>query len=174
MRASTNNMQEFKAYVRENSPLLSQATHVLFTADNDDGSMGTANLDNVCDPSEVNGASVAIVENDDEPNDRLLVHELSHIIGMDHGYSEPWTSIVPQYYCQLSPEQYSNNAPWYFLRTMGGVQDDYVWSICNRCDLLISYQTKMLKDGKHCMLEMNEGKGRIQETSSQIIRHKEI
>ena len=143
-----------------NSSLLNKATHVLFTGDDKDNIHVIANQNTVCKPfnhpfnqGEHYIPSMAIVEknNENETIGWLLAHELGHNLGMQHGWEwEDKHKYVPKGYCtkeETGSVNFLNNLQHY---------GQYTWTICNRCDLLRSYQYHILNFGKYCLENLNE------------------
>ena len=161
--ATSQNMDLFANYLAEReSSLLNKATHVLFTGDNNDKVAGIANLNTVCRPyyhpmgNDDNngyfGPSIAIVErvHENKTIGWLLAHELSHNLGMQHSWEwEDNFGLVPKGYCTNE-----NTGGIGIMRTLQP-NGRHTWTMCNRCDLLKSYQTHMLKYGKYCLLDLN-------------------
>ena len=123
-----------------------------------DGVGGMARLDAVCIPyndpqhAHVNAATVEDW-NSTHPTSaigRFLSHELGHIIGMmhNHGWGNNYghTDIS---LCELDFDDKEKG----LVNIMRQLEPSHrrVWSICNRCDLLKSYQNQMKTYGKYCM-----------------------
>ena len=82
----------------------------------------------------------------------ILSHELGHLIGMNH--NRGWGNKFGHTDIELckSYTDIQTNGEHSIMRRLEP-DTRRVWSICNRCDLLKSYQKHMKKFGKYCMQE---------------------
>ena len=160
--ADGESMDIFAQYLTETgSTLLNKASHVLFTGDNGDDVLGIANFNTVCKPynhpkkfgdTNFYEPSITIVErvHDRETIGWLLAHELGHNLGMEHSWRwEDDFQYVPQGYCTRE-----NTGGTGIMRNLQK-NERHTWTMCNRCDLLNSYQKHILEYDKYCLLDLN-------------------
>ena len=94
----------------------------------------------------------------------ILSHELGHILGMDHNHG--WGNKfghtdIPM--CKSYTDGPSNGV----ISVMRRYEPDRrIWSICNRCDLLKSYQNHLKKYGKYCMQDNVNNLGDLNPTDT--------
>ena len=184
MHATEKNMNHFVAILKKANPsperlsnsFYYNATHVMFTnytqckSDNvgleDNCASGQASLASACASTRLYKSnyrlefgeflpSIAIVEkNPGGSFGWLLAHELGHVLGMDHdakweeGNERP---VVPKGYCNDVESGKLTN----IMRNLLAPKRR-TWSICNRCDLLITYQTEMIHFGYYCLAPQNK------------------
>ena len=138
-----------------------------------DNTAGRGAMDTVCIPynnPEVFYRAMATCEDfPNYPNDtlgHLLSHELAHTIGMDHSHG--WGNKfghTDESLCMLDEEE-KNNGLESIMRQHQPV-NRRVWSICNRCDLLISYQKQLKEHGKYCMQDNVKDLGDLKPTNTE-------
>ena len=98
---------------------------------------------------QTNFAARVIVERHENEtvNDKCLLHELGHIVGMGHNHDWSKHKYVPEDYCMISKSSKVQS----ILRTHNP-NKPYAWTICNRCDLLRRYQEiKLNKEWPDCL-----------------------
>ena len=180
LHATDENMYHFSDMLKKANPdpdLLSNpyfhnATHVMFTnytecnGDESKCASGQAFLGSACISTpflKPNSRyelgqflpSVAIIErNPGSSYGWLLAHELGHVLGMDH--DAKWEEsnerpVVPKGYCNDAESGKLSN----IMRNLLAPKRR-TWSICNRCDLLITYQTDMFHYGYYCLAPKNK------------------
>ena len=119
-----------------------------------DNVAGLANMGNVCN---ANYGSRSIVEQGQTSLIRVFLHEVGHNLGMGHnGSYEKNIEGIPKGLC--NPIKKPRKGIMRFdPRNTGYADIDnwkvhwFMWSICNRCDLLRNYHKKMINDGKYCL-----------------------
>ena len=179
-------LDQFGPWLREKRPVhLNNATHVIFTAYHKGHVRGEAYTGTICigvnnpvKPDEVpvrgnNGPYELAVVMKDSYNRTigwLIAHELGHVLGMRHsqewedGISDGGKEVrVPENLCHQTEEERDRTKTSYIVRNLienPNPRADYrrVWTICNRCDLLSTYQKTINRYGSYCLDESNSFK----------------
>ena len=109
---------------------------------------GVGNFGSVCSPDY---ASRTIVERGAGRTGggqvAVYLHEVAHNLGM--GHRKFWARRLGSDICERSKPQISLMRSYLFESWPQGRQ--YVWSQCNRCDMLRNYQKQMIERGSYCL-----------------------
>ena len=163
MVANGKSLSQFRYLLLSNRGEIANAdAHVLFTAHailkalgvapddlpKGDAFVGFATFDTVCDP---NYKGVSILERINANGSgqsmiRFFLHELGHNLGMSHdGVVEKYFGL-PKGTCKKTKNKIMGRKDW-----ENWTPRPYVWTACNRCNLLRSYHKKMIQTGEYCM-----------------------
>ena len=118
-----------------------------------DGIAGIANFGNVCSRDyksrsfiERGGGKKGDIQT------RVLLHEVGHNFGQ--GHRKNWKKLLGSNLCERTKPDISIMRGYLFEtwpETGNPKNRQYVWTQCNRCDLLRNYQKQMIERGSYCL-----------------------